>query len=70
VPLEGGWRWWDIGSGGAAAFVTEVDGEAGEGEGEGGVCWRLQHSLCCETGLHCAHQRCTRTSSLVQLFMA
>lgn len=28
VPLEGGWRWWDVGGGGAAAFATEVDGEA------------------------------------------
>ncbi|EFN53979.1 hypothetical protein CHLNCDRAFT_135924 [Chlorella variabilis] len=26
VPLEGGWRWWDVGGGGAAAFATEVDG--------------------------------------------
>jgi hypothetical protein len=26
VPLAGGWRWWDVAGGGAAAFVTEVDG--------------------------------------------
>jgi hypothetical protein len=27
VTLEGGWRWWDVGSGGPAAFAAEVDGE-------------------------------------------
>ncbi|KAL4852826.1 hypothetical protein ACK3TF_006093 [Chlorella vulgaris] len=26
VTLEGGWRWWDVGSGGPAAFAAEVDG--------------------------------------------
>eukprot|EP00887_Chlorella_sp_A99_P002232 scaffold10.g2232.t1 len=26
VTLDGCWRWWDLGAGGAAALVTEVDG--------------------------------------------
>lgn len=26
VTLDGAWRWWDVGGGGAAAFVPEVDG--------------------------------------------
>ena len=51
VSLEGAWRWWDVGSGGAAALVTGgwvdrwVGGRtAGEGEGswgalDGGEMW-------------------------------